>query len=33
MCEYMTGEKIIACVEDGADELDIDADFLAGLYE
>lgn len=33
MCEYMTAEKVIACVEDGADELDIDADFLAGLYE
>lgn len=33
MCEYMTGHKVIACVEDGADELDIDADVLASIYE
>ena len=33
MCEFMTGEKVIACVEDGADELDIDADVLASIYE
>ena len=33
MCEFMTGEKVIACVEDGAEELDINADALASLYE
>ncbi|MDO4486582.1 MAG: dethiobiotin synthase [Bacillota bacterium] len=33
MCEFLTGEKVIACVEDGDEELDIDADVLASLYE
>ena len=33
MCEFMTGKKVIACVKDGAEELDIDADVLASLYE
>ncbi len=33
MCEYMTGLKVIACVEDGAAGLDMDGDTLASLYE
>ncbi len=33
MCEYMTGIKVIACVEDNDNEIDIDADFLESLYE
>lgn len=33
MCEFLTGEKVIACVGDGDEELDIDADVLASLYE
>jgi len=33
MCEYMTGVNVIACVEDGDEELDIDAGLLASLYD
>ncbi len=33
MCEYMTGVKVIACVKDGDEELDIDSGLLASLYE
>lgn len=33
MCEYMTGLKVIACVRDGDESLDIDAELLASLYE
>lgn len=33
MCEYMTGLKVLACVEDGATELDMDAELLSSLYE
>lgn len=33
MCEYMTGVKVIACVKDGDEELDIQAEQLQALYE
>lgn len=33
MCEYMTGLKVLACIEDGSMQLDMDADVLASLYE
>lgn len=33
MCEYMTGLKVLACIEDDSGELNIDADLLASLYE
>lgn len=33
MCEYMTGLKTLACVEDGAKELNIDNEVLLSLYE
>ena len=33
MCEYATGLKVIACVRDGDESLDIDAELLASLYE
>jgi dethiobiotin synthetase len=33
MCEYMTGLKVIACVQKGDTDLAIDADELAALYE
>ena len=33
MCEYMTGLKVLACVQDSDTELDINADVLAALYE
>lgn len=33
MCEELTGIKVIACVEPNDDEINIDADFLASLYE
>ncbi len=33
MCEYITGLKTLACVEDGATELAVDAEELASLYE
>lgn len=33
MCEYMTGIKVIACVEDDATDLNIDAEDLMDLYE
>lgn len=33
MCEYMTGLKVLACVQDDSPELDMDAELLASLYE
>lgn len=33
MCSEWTGLPVLACVQEGADELDIDADALAALYE
>lgn len=33
MCEYMTGIKVIACVKENDNEIDIDTDFLESLYE
>ena len=33
MCEYMTGLKVLACVEDGATELNMDVETLVSLYE
>lgn len=33
MCEHLTGVKVIACVKEGDKELDIDAEYLASLYE
>ncbi len=33
MCEMITGLKVLACVKEGAEELDMDEDSLAGLYE
>lgn len=33
MCEYMTGMKVLACVQDESTELDMDAELLASLYE
>lgn len=33
MCEYMTGIKVLACVQDESTELDMDAELLASLYE
>ena len=33
MCTELTGITVLACVEDGAQELDIKADFLASLYK
>ena len=33
MCEELTGVNVIACVEPNDDEINIDADFLASLYE
>lgn len=33
MCEYMTGLKVVACVEDGDTDLDIPFDVLEGFYE
>lgn len=33
MCEYMTGIKVIACVEENAIDLNIDAEDLIALYE
>lgn len=32
MCESMTGLKVLACVEEGAARLDMDAEALAALY-
>ena len=32
MCEYRTGLKVVACVQDGATDLDIDAETLKSLY-
>lgn len=32
MCEYMTGLRVLACVQDGSTELDMDAELLASLY-
>lgn len=33
MCEYMTGVKVIACVKDGDEELDISEEQIRGLYD
>lgn len=33
MCEELTGLKVLACVRDGDEELDIDAEELAGCYQ
>ena len=33
MCQYLTGEKVIACVQEGAKDLDIDPQVLISLYE
>ena len=33
MCRHRTGLKVIACVEEGAEELALDGDALAALYE
>lgn len=33
MCEYITGLKVLACIEDDDTELHIDADTLLSLYE
>ncbi|MBP3475270.1 MAG: dethiobiotin synthase [Lachnospiraceae bacterium] len=33
MCEYMTGLKVLACIEDGSTMLNMDADVLASLYD
>lgn len=33
MCEYMTGLKVLCCVQDGSAELAMDADLLASLYD
>lgn len=33
MCEHMTGLRVLACIEDGCKELDMDAQLLASLYE
>ncbi|MFW5630600.1 MAG: radical SAM protein [Acetivibrio ethanolgignens] len=33
MCEYLTGVKVVACVQEGATNLDISVDLLKSLYE
>lgn len=33
MCEYMTGLPVLACVQDGDRDLEIDIDVLTALYE
>lgn len=33
MCEYMTGLPVLACVQEGDSQLDIDIDVLIALYE
>ncbi len=33
MCKYLTGLNVLACVEDGAEQLELEADDLASLYE
>lgn len=33
MCEYMTGLKVLACVEENAVDLDMDIDVLRNLYQ
>ena len=33
MCEALTGLKVVACVKEGDDQLDLDAQALAALYE
>lgn len=33
MCEALTGLKVLACVKEGDDQLDLDAQALAALYE
>lgn len=33
MCEYMTGLPVLACIQEGDSQLDIDIDVLTALYE
>lgn len=33
MCEHLTGVKVIACVKDGDEELELDPELLQSLYE
>lgn len=33
MCEYRTGLKVLACIEDGSRELGMDTELLLGLYQ
>lgn len=33
MCEYLTGAKVVACVQDNAADLDISEELLKSLYE
>ena len=33
MCRQMTGLPVLATVSDGAEDIDIDPEVLAGLYE
>lgn len=33
MCEYMTGVKVVACVQDGDTDINIDAARLAALFD
>lgn len=33
MCEHLTGVKVLACIKDGDDELSMDAEELAALYD
>ena len=33
MCEAMTGLPVLACIEDGSGELDMDIELLESLYE
>lgn len=33
MCEYRTGLPVLACVQEGDTELNLDAELLASLYE
>ena len=33
MCEHLTGTKVLACVKDGEQELNISAELLKSLYE
>lgn len=33
MCEYLTGVKVLACVQEGSSDLEMDPELLASLYE